>query len=97
MIWQKTRRTALPFRIFHRVLWLVLFSNALAVYFASHSIRAVVVTTVAWLLLLQVAYFASVLFLIWRCGWASRAGKRAEHFGRCRKLDASRWTIMRWR
>ncbi|MER9670941.1 hypothetical protein NKJ19_31810 [Mesorhizobium sp. M0203] len=27
------------------------------------------------------AYFASVLFLIWRSGCACRPGQRAEHFG----------------
>ncbi|WP_192360063.1 exopolysaccharide production repressor protein [Mesorhizobium mediterraneum] len=76
----------MPFRIFRRVLWLVLCSNALTVYFASHSIRTVVVTTLAGSLLLQVAYFASVLFLIWRTGCACRAGHRAEHFGRGKKV-----------
>ncbi|MER9946465.1 exopolysaccharide production repressor protein [Mesorhizobium sp. M0092] len=78
----------MPFRIFHRVLWLVLFSNALAVYFASHSIRAVVVTTVAWLLLLQLAYFGSVLFLIWRSGFARESRQRAEHFSSCREVGS---------
>ncbi|MER9401786.1 exopolysaccharide production repressor protein [Mesorhizobium sp. M0615] len=29
-------------------------------------------------LLLQLAYFASVLFLVWRASCASRAGQRAE-------------------
>ncbi|WP_352615421.1 exopolysaccharide production repressor protein [Mesorhizobium sp. M0323] len=59
---------------------MVLCSTALTVYFASHSIGTVVVTTLACSLLLQVAYFASVLFLIWRSGCASRAGQMAEHF-----------------
>ncbi|MER9793673.1 exopolysaccharide production repressor protein [Mesorhizobium sp. M0213] len=72
----------MPFIIFCRVLGLVLCSTALTVYFASHSIRAVVVTTLASWLLLQVAYFASVLFLIWRSDWASRDGRMAEHFGK---------------
>lgn len=71
----------MPFRIFYRVLLLVLCSNALSVYFASHSIRTVVVTTLACSLLLQVAYFASVLFLIWRSSCASRAGQMAKHRG----------------
>ncbi|WP_337251840.1 exopolysaccharide production repressor protein [Sinorhizobium americanum] len=53
---------------------LVLCSTALSVYFASHSIRTVAVTTLTCSLLLQVAYFASVLFLIWRSSCASRAG-----------------------
>ncbi|MER9451997.1 exopolysaccharide production repressor protein [Mesorhizobium sp. M0254] len=78
----------MPLRFFYRVLWLVLCSNALTVYFASHSIRAVVVTTLACWLLLQVAYFASVLFLIWRSGCASRAGQRAEHFGNCKDVGS---------
>lgn len=76
----------MPFRIFHRVLWLVLCSNALTVYFALHSIRLVVVTTLACSLLLQLAYFASVLFLVWRSGCASRAGERTEHFGSCKEV-----------
>ncbi|MER8747489.1 exopolysaccharide production repressor protein [Mesorhizobium sp. M1004] len=73
-------------KIFCRVLGLVLCSNALIVYFASHSIRTVVVTTLACSLLLQLAYFASVLFLIWRSGWASRNGRMAERFGRCKDV-----------
>ncbi|ESY90535.1 hypothetical protein X738_30170 [Mesorhizobium sp. LNHC209A00] len=64
----------------------VLCSTALAVYFASHSIGTVVVTTLACSLLLQLAYFASVLFLIWRSGCVSRAGQRAEHFGSCKDV-----------
>ncbi|ESW70546.1 hypothetical protein X773_28125 [Mesorhizobium sp. LSJC285A00] len=60
---------------------MVLCSTALTVYFASHSIGTVVVTTLACSLLLQLAYFASVLFLIWRSGCDSRVGQRAEHFG----------------
>ncbi|MER8963806.1 exopolysaccharide production repressor protein [Mesorhizobium sp. M0701] len=78
----------MPFRIFCRVLWLVLCSNALTVYFASHSIRTVLVTTLAWLLLLQVAYFASVLFLIWGSNCASRAGQRAEQFGSSKEVGS---------
>ncbi|MER8603330.1 exopolysaccharide production repressor protein [Mesorhizobium sp. M1233] len=85
---RQTRRTALPFRIFCRVLGLVLCSTALTVYFASHSIRTVVVTTLACSLLLQLAYFASVLFLIWRSGCDSRAGQRAEHFGSCKEVGS---------
>ncbi|MER9227817.1 exopolysaccharide production repressor protein [Mesorhizobium sp. M0664] len=60
---------------------MVLCSNALTVYFASLSIRTVVVTTLACSVLLQLAYFASVLFLIWRSDCANRAGEMAEHFG----------------
>ncbi|ESY48112.1 hypothetical protein X745_28775 [Mesorhizobium sp. LNJC374B00] len=73
-----------------RLLWLVLCANALTVYFAFHSIRAVVVTTLACWLLLQVAYFASVLFLIWRSGCVSRAGQKAEHFGSCKEVGYQR-------
>lgn len=76
----------MPFRIFCRVLGMVLCSTALTVYFASHSIGTVVVTTLACSLLLQLAYFASVLFLILRSGCASGAGQRAEHFGRCKDV-----------
>ncbi|MER9883979.1 exopolysaccharide production repressor protein [Mesorhizobium sp. M0118] len=78
----------MPFRIFCRVLGLVLCSAALTVYFASHSIGTVVVTTLACSLLLQLAYFASVLFLIWRSGCVSRAGQRAEHFGTCKEVGS---------
>ncbi|MER8855176.1 exopolysaccharide production repressor protein [Mesorhizobium australicum] len=77
---RQTRRAALPFRIFCRVLGAVPCSTALTVYFASHSIGTVVVTTLACSLLLQLAYFASVLFLIWRSGFAREAGQRTERF-----------------
>ncbi|ESY79345.1 hypothetical protein X740_16315 [Mesorhizobium sp. LNHC221B00] len=76
----------MPFRIFCRVLGMVLCSTALTVYFASHSVGTVVVTTLACSLLLQVAYFAGVLFLIWRSGCANRAGEMAEHFGSSKDL-----------
>lgn len=78
----------MPLKIFCRVLGLVLCSNALIVYFASHSIRTVVVTTLACSLLLQLAYFVSVLFLIWRSGCDSRAGQGAEHFGSCKEVGS---------
>lgn len=76
----------MPFRMFRRVLGLVLCSTALTVYFASRSIGTVVVTTLACSLLLQVTYFASVLFLIWRSGYHSRAG--AEHFDNCKEVES---------
>ncbi|MER8547984.1 exopolysaccharide production repressor protein [Mesorhizobium sp. M1169] len=85
---RQTRRAALPFRIFCHVLGLVLCSTALTVYFASHSIGAVVVTTLTSSLLLQLAYFASVLFLIWRSSCAGRAGQRAEHLDSCKDLGS---------
>ncbi|WJI38311.1 exopolysaccharide production repressor protein [Mesorhizobium opportunistum] len=85
---RQTRRTALPLKIFCRVLGLVLCSNAQIVYFASHSVSTVVVTTLACSLLLQLAYFASVLFLIWRSGCISRAGQRAEHFDSCKEVGS---------
>ncbi|MER8848683.1 exopolysaccharide production repressor protein [Mesorhizobium australicum] len=59
----------------------------MTVYFASHSIRAVVVTTLTCSLLLQLAYFASVLFLIWRSDCASRDCRMAEHFGSCKEIS----------
>lgn len=73
-------------KIFCRVLGLVLCSNVLIVYFASHPISTVVITTLGCSLLLQLAYFASVLFLIWRSGCDNRAGQRAEHFGLCKDV-----------
>ncbi|MER8759070.1 exopolysaccharide production repressor protein [Mesorhizobium sp. M0976] len=76
----------MPFRIFCRILGLVLCSTALTVYFASHSIGTVVVTTLACSLLLQLAYFASVLFLVWRSGCVSRASQRAGHLDSCKKV-----------
>ncbi|QND69662.1 exopolysaccharide repressor protein (plasmid) [Mesorhizobium loti] len=76
----------MPFRIFCAVFVLVLCGNAVTVYFASHSIRLAVVTTLACSLLLQVGYFASVLFLVWRSGCASRAGQRTEHFSSCKEV-----------
>lgn len=73
-------------RIFCRVLGIVLCSTALAVYFASYSISKVVITTLACSLLLQLAYFASVLLLIWRSGLVSRAGQRTEDFDSCKEV-----------
>nr|WP_245451992.1 exopolysaccharide production repressor protein [Mesorhizobium waimense] len=67
---------ALPFRTFFRVLVLVLCSNAVTVYFASHSVRLAIVTTLACSLLLQMVYFASLLFLVWRSNCACRAGEK---------------------
>ncbi|MER9214347.1 exopolysaccharide production repressor protein [Mesorhizobium sp. M0663] len=78
----------MPFRIFCRVLGMVLCSTALTAYFASHSIGTAIVTTLACSLLLQLAYFASVLFLIWRSGHVSRAGQRAEHFDSCKEVGS---------
>lgn len=78
----------MPFRIFCCVLGLVLCSTALIVYFASHSIGTVVITTLTCSLLLQLAYFASVLFLIWQSGWVSRAGQRPEHFDSCKEVES---------
>ncbi|MER9032607.1 exopolysaccharide production repressor protein [Mesorhizobium sp. M0674] len=74
--------------MFCRVLGVVLCSTALTVYFASHSIGTVVVTTLACSLLLQLAYFASVLFLIWRSGCANRSGEMAKHFGSCKEAGS---------
>ncbi|MER9702405.1 exopolysaccharide production repressor protein [Mesorhizobium sp. M0146] len=74
--------------MFCRLLGVVLCSTALTVYFASHSIGTVVVTTLACCLLLQLAYFASVLFLIWRSGCDSRISRRAEHFGSCKEVGS---------
>ncbi|MER9533366.1 exopolysaccharide production repressor protein [Mesorhizobium sp. M0309] len=74
--------------MFCRVLGVVLCSTALTAYFASYSISKVVVTTLACSLLFQLAYFARVLFLIWRSGCDSRAGQRAEHFGSCKEVGS---------
>ncbi|MER9565668.1 exopolysaccharide production repressor protein [Mesorhizobium sp. M0571] len=78
----------MPFRFFCRLLGMVLCSTALTVYFVFHSIGTVVVTTLACWLLLQLAYFASVLFLIWQSGCVSRAGQRPEHFDSCKEVES---------
>ncbi|MGX5799623.1 exopolysaccharide production repressor protein [Bradyrhizobium sp. Arg314] len=57
---------------------LVLSTNALAVYFVSHSIGAVIVTTLSCALGFETAYFASVLFLIWRSGPPGSAAQKAN-------------------
>ncbi|WP_274608716.1 exopolysaccharide production repressor protein [Mesorhizobium sp. 113-1-2] len=57
------------------------------VYVASYSIGRAIVITLASSLLLQLAYFASVLFLVWQSGCARKAGKSA---------DASLWFPRRW-
>ncbi|SJM34277.1 exopolysaccharide production repressor protein [Mesorhizobium delmotii] len=71
--------------IFSRLLGMVLCGNAVTVYLASHSIRLAIVTTLACSLLLQVVYFASILFLIWRSSGARDAGQRVQLFGSCKK------------
>ncbi|QKD19658.1 exopolysaccharide repressor protein [Mesorhizobium sp. NZP2077] len=68
------------FIIFCRLLGLVLCGNAVTVYFASHSFRLAVVMTLGCSLLLQLGYFASVLFLIWRSSCAGKAGQGPELF-----------------
>ncbi|AMX98891.1 exopolysaccharide production repressor protein [Mesorhizobium ciceri] len=70
--------------IFCRLLGMVLCGNAVTVYFASDSIRLAVFTTLALWLVLQVAYFGSVLFLIWRSSGV-RGEQTAELFGRSQK------------
>ncbi|TSE00874.1 exopolysaccharide repressor protein [Mesorhizobium intechi] len=75
------------FIIFCRVLGLVLGGNAVTVYFASHSFRLAVVTTLGCSLFLQLGYFASVLFLIWRSSCAGKAGQGAELFDRSPSRD----------
>ncbi|WP_275531673.1 exopolysaccharide production repressor protein [Ensifer aridi] len=46
------------------------------VYFVSHSMRRVIITTFGTSLFLQVAYFGSVLFLVWRAKCNRRAVER---------------------
>ncbi|WP_258120246.1 exopolysaccharide production repressor protein [Mesorhizobium onobrychidis] len=79
MIWRTNQENALHFISFCRLLGLVLCSNALIVYFAADSIRLAVVTTLACSLLLQVGYFGSVLFSIWRSSRACTARHRGHH------------------
>ncbi|WP_352603533.1 exopolysaccharide production repressor protein [Mesorhizobium sp. M0488] len=85
---RQNQENGLPFRFFCCLLGMVLCSTALTVYFVFRSIGTVVVTTLACWLLLQLAYFASVLFLIWRSGCVSRAGQRAEHFDSCKEVGS---------
>ncbi|WP_404926337.1 exopolysaccharide production repressor protein [Mesorhizobium sp. ORM16] len=74
------------FITFCRLLGLVLCCNAVTVYFASHSFRLALVTTLGCSLVLQLGYFASVLFLIWRCRCAGKAGQGAELFDRSQEV-----------
>ncbi|MEI9401878.1 exopolysaccharide production repressor protein [Mesorhizobium argentiipisi] len=67
----------MPLRMFCVALAVVLSINALIFYLLSHSIRAVIVNTLASSLIFQVGYFASVLFLIWRSG---RPAQLDKHF-----------------
>ncbi|AGB73591.1 hypothetical protein RHSP_83287 [Rhizobium freirei PRF 81] len=70
----------MPFAIFCRLLQPVMCFSLLGAYFVSHSIRRAMVTTVDIWLLLQVAYFASVLFLIWRASCALKRSQRVLRF-----------------
>ncbi|CAH2399377.1 conserved hypothetical protein [Mesorhizobium escarrei] len=72
--------------IFYRLLGMVLCGNAVTVYFASDSIRLAVFTTLAFWLILQVAYFANLLFLIWRSSGV-RGEQRAELFVSSQKVQ----------
>ncbi|BBD36239.1 exopolysaccharide repressor protein [Aminobacter sp. Y103A] len=74
------------FITFCRLLALVLCGTAATVYLASQSIRLTVVATLACSLLLQMVYFASVLFLIWRSGCAGKAGQGAELLDRSQEV-----------
>ncbi|MBB4276656.1 hypothetical protein GGE12_004453 [Rhizobium mongolense] len=75
----------MPFRIFCLLLLLVVGASALTSYFVSHSIRSVMVITMGAWLLLQVAYFASVLFLVWRSSRAQSGRQRAKRFDHCQE------------
>ncbi|WP_244749998.1 exopolysaccharide production repressor protein [Mesorhizobium sp. L-2-11] len=81
--------------IFCRLLGLLLCGTAATVYFASQSIRLTVVATLACSLLLQMVYFASVLFLIWRSSCAGKAGQGLSFSIGPRKFGTSRLTMMR--
>lgn len=73
----------MPLRMFCLALAAVLSINAAILFLLSHSIRSVIVKTLAASLLAQVGYFASVLFLIWRSGRLGKAAKeKAKHSGR---------------
>ncbi|WP_287378308.1 exopolysaccharide production repressor protein [Mesorhizobium sp.] len=72
--------------IFCRLLGLVLCGNAMIVYLASHSIPVAGVATLACSLLLQVVYFGSVLFLIWRSGCAREDRHSADVLDRGHQL-----------
>ncbi|RWJ82432.1 MAG: hypothetical protein EOR35_06055 [Mesorhizobium sp.] len=71
----------MPFGIFYRVLLLVLYTYAPILYFVSHSIRTTIVTTLVCAVLLQVAYFGSVVFLIWRSGCRKFTRRRNQCLG----------------
>ncbi|WP_366512812.1 exopolysaccharide production repressor protein [Mesorhizobium sp.] len=82
----KTRRMALHFISFCRLVGLVLCSNASMVYFALDSLRVAVVTKLACSLLLQACYFGSVLFLIWQSSSRARGTRhRGQHADSYRK------------
>lgn len=74
------------FITFCRLAGLVLCGSAVTVYFASHSSRLAVITTLGCSLLLQLGYFASVLFLIWRSSCAGKARQGAELFDRSQEV-----------
>ncbi|RDJ01931.1 hypothetical protein B5K06_32630 [Rhizobium grahamii] len=75
----------MPARIFFCLLLLVVGASGLTSYFVSHSIRSVVVTTMGAWLLLQVAHFASMFFLIWRSSRAQSGRQKAKRFDHCQE------------
>ncbi|RVJ42414.1 exopolysaccharide production repressor protein [Sinorhizobium meliloti] len=54
----------MSFRIFCLLLWLLLCASSLAIYFALQPSPGLIATTLACLLLFQLAYFGSVLLLV---------------------------------
>lgn len=76
----------MPFATFCRLLHLAMCASLLGTYVVSQSIRRAMVATLGIWLLLQVAYFASVLFLVWRSSCAPKVGQRAERFGNFQKV-----------
>ncbi|WP_245420731.1 MULTISPECIES: exopolysaccharide production repressor protein [Mesorhizobium] len=83
------------FITFCRLAGLVLCGSVVAVYFASHSFRLAVITTLGCSLLLQLGYFASVLFLIWRSSSAGKPRQGAELFDRSQEVGTGRATMSR--
>ncbi|RWJ38747.1 MAG: hypothetical protein EOR36_29560 [Mesorhizobium sp.] len=89
MIWRKNQENGVTLHIFCRLVGLILCSNASMVYFASHSPRVAVVTTLACSLLLQACYFGRLLFLIRQSSRARGTRQRGQHVNGSRKARVS--------
>jgi exopolysaccharide production repressor protein len=68
----------MSFLLFFRGLVLALVTFAVVTFFITHSWWATIVHTILCGILIQIGYFAAVLFLVWRSHGKKDAGEKPE-------------------